>query len=193
MHRTLPLVALALVAIAPAVAAQRAPAQRASAGAPMPLEIGFDGAVIIGTGGTNNEVEVGLPRSVRVGFHVSPAWSIEPSLALSRRSDDDESITQYVVGVGALYHFSPVRTATQFYARPFLNVIGFSEKEQVTATTTVTVSDNVTEFGAGLGVKMPWRDRLAWRAEANVSRLSDQTPSGQTRVGLLLGMSYFTR
>ncbi|MDB4879172.1 MAG: hypothetical protein JWL60_618 [Gemmatimonadetes bacterium] len=189
MRRILSGAALLLLAIAPA-----AEAQRASASAPMPLEFGMDAGLSFGTGGTDNSVEFGLPvPSVRVGFHMSPAWSVEPSLSLFRTSVTGESATVYELGIAALYHFSAVRTAPQLYARPFFNFTGANTTVRTSPTTTVSTSDTGTEFGAGFGAKLPWRDRMAWRLEGNISRLSDNVPSGQTRVGLLAGLSYFTR
>lgn len=190
MRRILSVAALAVLAVSSSASAQRG----APATAPMPLEFGFDAGLSFGTGGTNNETSIDIPiKAVRVGFHFSPTWSIEPSLGYSRQSDTDDSFSQYAIGVGALYHFSPVRTSSQIYARPFVNLLGYSTKTRTSPTTTVTTSDNLNEVGIGLGAKLPWRDRLAFRLEGNVGRLSKNVASGQTRVGILAGMSYFTR
>jgi hypothetical protein len=189
MRRILSVAAVALLAIAPA-----AQAQRGATNAAMPLEFGVDGGLSFGTGGTNNSVDFALPiPAVRVGFHMNPTWSIEPSLSLYNRSVTGGSSTDYQIGVAALYHFSPSRAANQFYARPFLNFIGDRTKTETSPTTTVTTSSNMTEIGAGFGVKMPWRDRMAWRVEGNLSHLSEKVATGDTRVGVLFGLSYFTR
>ncbi|MDB4886564.1 MAG: outer membrane protein beta-barrel domain [Gemmatimonadetes bacterium] len=194
MRRILSIASLAVLALSTTASAQRG---RASSPSPSsgasPVELGLDAGITIGTGGTNNGTSFNFPvQSVRAGFMFTPAWSIEPSLGLSRNSNDNGSLTTYSVGVGALYHFSPVRTASQVYVRPFVNLIGFSSKDIVSSTTTVTTSDNMTELGVGLGVKLPWQDRLAWRLEANLSHLSEKVASGDTRIGLLAGVSYFT-
>lgn len=192
MRRILSFAALSLLAIAPAVQAQRSTAS--SNNGAMPLEFGVDGALSFGTGGTNNSVDFAVPvPAVRVGFHMTPQWSVEPSLTLFRQSVTGSSSTDYALGVAALYHFSPSRTQTQIYARPFLNFIGSSDKTETGTGTTVSTSNSLTEIGAGIGFKMPWRDRMAWRVEGNLSHLSEKVVTGDTRVGVTFGMSYFTR
>lgn len=189
MRRILSVAALALLSLSTAAHAQRG----GTTGGQMPLEFGVDGSLSFGTGGTNNSVEFGLPvPSVRVGFHMSPAWSVEPSISLYRTSVTNSSETAYQIGLAGLYHFSPSRTANQFYARPFLNYVGATDKV-TSGTTTVSTSSSMTEIGAGFGVKMPWRERLMWRVEGNISHLSEKVPSGDTRVGATFGLSYFTR
>jgi hypothetical protein len=194
MRRLLSVASLAVLALSTTASAQRGRASSASSSnGSTPIELGMDAGITIGTGGTNNGTSFDLPvPSIRAGFMVTPSWSIEPSLGLNRQSDDAGSFTNYRVGVGALYHFSPMRTASQVYVRPFVNILGFSSKDIVSSTTTVTTSDHMTELGAGLGVKLPWHDRLAWRLEANLSHLSEKVASGDTRIGLLAGVSYFT-
>lgn len=192
MRRILALATVALVATTSSAQAQRAAA--ASNSGATPIELGFDGGLSFGTGGTNNSTNIDAPlKNLRAGFLVSPTWSVEPSLSLTRASATGTSATEYSIGVGALYHFSPVRTQNQLYVRPFVNYLGFNAKTQVNPTTTVSTSDNLTELGAGVGMKLPWKERLVWRVEAAMSHLSKELPSGNNRVGILFGMSYFTR
>ena len=193
MRRILSVAALAVISLAPVAQAQRS-SSSSNSNAAMPLEFGIDGGLSFGTGGTNNSVDFGLPLpSVRVGFHMNPTWSIEPSLGLYRSSYTNFSQTDYELGIAALYHFSPSRAQSKLYARPFLNFIGSNSKEQLTPTTTQSTSSSMTEIGAGFGVKIPWRDRLSWRAEGNISHLSEKVATGDTRVGVTFGLSYFTR
>lgn len=195
MRRILSVAAIAVLTVASTAHAQRGAASTSSSSnGSMPIELGFDGGLSFGTGGTDNSTEFAFPiRSIRAGFMVSPSWSIEPSLGLSRVSTTNDTFTDYQVGVGALYHFSPSRAQSQLYVRPFVNLVGFNDKTQVSPTTTVSTSDSMTELGAGLGVKIPWRDRLSWRLEGALSHLSKKVSTGDTRVGLLFGMSYYTR
>jgi hypothetical protein len=192
MRRIFSFAALALVAAASSAQAQRSSSSNSSAS--MPIELGFDGGLSFGTGGTNNTTNIDTPlKNLRAGFLINPTWSIEPSFSLTRQSATGASSTEYAIGVGALYHFSTARTANQLYARPFVNYLGFNDKVDTSPTTTVSTSDHLTEMGAGIGMKLPWKERLVWRVEADFSHLSKKLPSGDNRVGMLFGMSYFTR
>jgi hypothetical protein len=75
------------------------------------------------------------------------------------------------------------------YVRPFIGVAG------ITGGGSDDVDDDSgsdAEFsvGTGLGVKIPWRQDLAWRLEANVGYGFDNEAF---RLGLLAGLSFFTR
>ena len=168
---------LALVA-APAAA-------QPAAGEPQPREFGLDAGASIGFGDLEGTA-IQLPaQNFRVGFFRSPTTSIEPYGALNYFSVGDADLTQVSVGTGLLYHFSPDRTRRQAYVRPF------AELDFVSGG-----SDSETQFGlgAGLGVKVPWQDRFAWRFEASLGYAieTDALPGGPT-LGLLAGLSFFTR
>jgi hypothetical protein len=81
--------------------------------------------------------------------------------------------------VGALYHFSPSRAANQFYVRPFIQIAGFSGGG---------ASDSQALFGVGGGLKIPLRDRISSRFEANFAHTD-----GSDMIGLLAGLSFYTR
>jgi hypothetical protein len=197
MRRILSIAALSVLVFSSTAGAQRGTSSSAgSSGMGTAMELGLDGGVSFGTGGTNNSTLFDAPiKNVRVGFLVSPQWSVEPSLSLSRQSQGNQSNTQYAIGVGGLYHFSAVRAQNQIYVRPFVNFLGFRSTVQNPGTpaTTTTTSTTLNELGAGVGVKMPWRDRLAWRLEAGMSHFSKPLDGSNNRIGLLVGVSYFTR
>ena len=93
--------------------------------------------------------------------------------------------TDYSIGAGLLYHFSPSRAANQFYVRPFLGVNGSSGDAG---------SGSTVEFGVGGGLKMPLRDRIASRFEATFAHEGGRNGgAGQDALGLLAGLSFYTR
>jgi len=160
-------------------------AAQPAAGAPQPLELGLDGGITVGLGDLEGTAIQFPAQNFRVGFFRSPTMSIEPYGALNYFTVGDADLTQISVGTGLLFHFSPDRTQSQTYLRPFvgLDFIGGDGD-----------SETQFELGAGLGVKVPWQDRFAWRLEAAVGHAveTDAMPGG-TSIRLLAGLSFFTR
>ena len=175
MRRILSLAALSLLAVSASASAQRS----SSMSSPSP-EIGMDAGVLFGlSDGAGTTVDIPVQR-IRMGFFVSPVLSIEPTFGLSSQSGGGlGTSTVYDLGVGALYHFSPSRSANQFYIRPFIDIIGFSGGGN---------SDSQALFGVGGGLKIPLRDRISTRFEANF-----QHTDGADAIGLLAGLSFYTR
>jgi hypothetical protein len=174
MRRVLSLAALSILALSASASAQRS----SSMASPSP-EIGIDAGISFGLG-TPQITTISIPaQSIRMGFFVSPVLSIEPTLGLTSMSGDLGSATVYNIGVGALYHFAASRAVNQFYVRPFLNIVGVSGDAG---------SDSQAAFGVGGGLKMPLRDRIATRFEANF-----QHTDGSDAIGLLAGLSFYTR
>lgn len=156
-----------------------------------PIELGVDGLIGFYTGSpVGTLTQVALPiQSVRAGFHLTPQITFEPSFGMRRLSASGDSETDYTLGLAGLYHFSTNRTLRQVYVRPFLDVVGRRFSSNGTSN-----SDSYTQFGAGLGAKLPLVDRLAARLEANFASISDDNLGApDARVGLVFGMSYFTR
>ena len=174
MRRVLSLAALSILALSASASAQRS----SSMANPSP-EIGIDAGIAFDLGdfgGTTIQIPA---QHVRMGFFVSPALSIEPVLGLTSFSDDAGTTTLYNLGVGALYHFSNSRAASQFYVRPFINIVGISGEG---------ASDSQAVFGVGGGMKLPLRDRIAARFEANFAHADNNDT-----IGLLAGLSFYTR
>jgi hypothetical protein len=195
MRRILTVAALSVLALSTSAKAQQRGASTSNSGSMgTTLELGLDGGPSFGMGGQNSETLFDMPiQQLRAGFFVAPQWSIEPAVRFTRSSNGGLSETRYAIGAGALYHFSAVRTQNQIYLRPYVNLIGARSTYQLNPTTTATTSTSFTELGGGLGVKMPWKDRLAWRLEANMSHYTKPYFGADNRLGLLVGMSYFTR
>jgi hypothetical protein len=175
MRRLLALTALSIVALSASASAQRS----GSMASPSP-EIGMDAGISFGLGNGGGTV-VDIPaQQIRMGFFVSPALSIEPTFGLHSESGGGTgSVTLYNIGAGALYHFSPSRAANQFYIRPFIQIAGVSGGG---------ISNSQALFGVGGGLKIPLRDRIASRFEANFAHTD-----GSDMIGLLAGLSFYTR
>jgi hypothetical protein len=180
MRRLLSFAALSILTLGASASAQRA----GSMASPSP-EVGMDAGILFRlTSPSVTTLAIPMPL-VRMGFFVSPVLSIEPSLGISSFSGGGLSGTDYTVGVGALYHFSPSRAANQFYVRPFLSINGSSGDAG---------SGSSVAFGVGGGLKIPLRDRIATRLEANFAHDGGRNGGGSSdMLGLLAGLSVYTR
>jgi len=174
MRRFFALFSVAMLALSAPASAQRPSASSVN----LSPELGMDAGVTFGLG-SNSLTVVSIPiQQLRMGFFVSPALSVEPTLALISVSGGGSTLTTYDVGVGLLYHFSPNRAANQFYVRPFANVEG----------TSGAGSSSNTIVGIGGGLKVPLANRIASRFEANIAH-----SNGNNAIGLLAGLSFYTR
>ena len=163
------------------------------------MEFGVDAAATLGLG-SDSYTNIVLPASrARVGFFMTndTRWSLEPAVGLFYSdSEGDDGALGYDLELGALYHFAPPANVTGrlgagaeqavrrsvAYARPFINLSGVTGGEGE--------GDNRLTVGAGLGVKVPWREALAFRYEANLGYDIDNEA---LRLGLTAGLSFFTR
>ena len=181
MRRILSLAALSILTLSASAGAQRSSSYSAS---PSP-EIGMDAGLIFGLS-TPSTTTFQLPlQQIRMGFFLSPVLSIEPTVGFTSFSGGGFSGTDYNIGAGLLYHFSPSRAANQFYVRPFLGINGSSGD---------LGSGSTVAFGVGGGLKMPLRDRIATRFEATFAHQGGQNGGpAQDALGLLAGLSFYTR
>jgi hypothetical protein len=180
MRRLLSLAALTILTLSASASAQRS----GSMTNPSP-EIGMDAGLAFRlTDPTGAVLAIPIP-AVRMGFFVSPVLSIEPTLSIISTSGDAfGSGTTYSLGVGALYHFSPSRAAKQFYVRPFIGIDGASGDAG---------SGSSVTFGVGGGLKVPLRDRIATRFEANFGHNGGSNGGGSSdAISLLAGLSVYT-
>jgi hypothetical protein len=178
MRRTLSLAVTSLLAVA-----FHAGAQRASIN-PSP-ELGVDAGLMFTLDNPKTTLFSVPIQSIRAGFFLSPAISLEPSLRLNTISGGGiPTITDYGIGLGLLYHLSTNRAANQPYIRPFIAFDGQSGGGGP-STSSFTV-------GGGFGVKMPINPRFATRLEANIGHISSSGTS-QNVIGLLAGLSVYTR
>ena len=173
---------LVLCTTAAFLAGSAAHAQRTRAGG---VELGVDAGVAIGLDDPHTTV-VALPiQNFRFGYFASDKIEIEPRFFVnSLHIADAGTITTYSVEMGALFMPSGDRAGNGLYIRPFGGFTGFSASGGT--------SDSNGFLGAGLGLKVPFADRrLATRWEANYAHgFSD---GGTNQIGLLVGLSFFTR
>ena len=176
----------AAVGLALALAASTAGAQLTQP--PNTLELGIDAGLILGLG-DQSSLSFDVPAArARVGFfRPNSRWSIEPAAGLSyNKVEDADGILFYDLEVGALYHFRPptdieaAQRASVAYTRPFINLSGYTGDN----------GDNELSAGAGLGIKVPWRNQLAFRLEGNLGYGFDNEAF---RLGAFAGLSFFTR
>jgi hypothetical protein len=181
MRRVFSLAALSILALSTTASAQRS----GSMSTGLSPEIGMDAGVQFGMSSPSfTVVQIPLQR-VRMGFFISPVMSIEPTFGLTSVSGGGISGTDYTIGAGLLYHFSPNRAANQFYVRPFLGIDGSSGGGS---------SSSTVSFGVGGGIKMPLQDRLSSRFEANFAHAGGQNGgSGSDAISLLAGLSFYLR
>ena len=180
MRRVLSLAALSIL-----VLSAPASAQRSGSMASPSSEFGMDAGMVFGLNSPST-TEIAIPISqIRWGFFLSPVLSIEPWLGLNSFSGGGFSGTSYRLGAGLLYHFAPSRARNQFYVRPFLGVDGQSGDFG---------SGSSAVFGIGGGLKIPLRDRIATRFEADFAHVGGQNGlPDRDAIGLLAGLSFYTR
>ena len=190
----LTLATLLTVPCASATAQGQGPAQTNT------IEFGIDAGATFGLGDISS-VQVTLPAArFRVGFLLpgNSRWSIEPAAFISMtKIESIDLITTYDLELGALYHFqpalrvlgSPPPRQSVVYVRPFIAVDGITGGGS-SDTNNDSSSDSEFSVGTGLGIKIPWRNDLAWRLETNVGYGFDNQAF---RLGLLAGLSFFSR
>jgi hypothetical protein len=120
--------------------------------------------------------------SVRAGFPVSPAISVEPRLSLQYAHSSGNSVTLLDVQLGVLWHVSTDPTRSSVYIRPFFGH---------THAGGSFGSGDASSLGGGVGVKIPQGDRLAIRLEGGYQHSLEDGVSGQ--IFAMLGISFFTR
>lgn len=147
------------------------------------LELGIDGGISVGFENPNITV-VSLPvQAFRVGFFMSDRVSLEPRFNFNSISGGGTSIRTYAFELGALGHPGGYRTGSGLYVRPFVGIQGVGGS---------LGSASDPYVGAGVGLKIPFADRrFATRLETNLGHVFDT--GGSTRLGILFGLSFFTR
>jgi len=171
-----------------------------------PIELGIDAAIARDSEDNSHRTSLVLPISrFRVGFFLTDAVSLEPSVAFSYvkvtsdipGSDNDFSSSgfNYDLDVGLLYHFRTDRTKAQPYVRPFVGIRGFSSDSDSESPVEFEDSGSQVSFGAGLGFKIPLANRIGTRIELGYARASENEPTfpEANRVYLSFGLSFLTR
>ena len=170
-----------------------------------PIELGIDAALVRESTDNLTGTSFQLPISrFRVGFHLSDAISVEPSISfIYGRStfenpvtgeENTSSGTGYELDLGMLYHFRTDRTKAQPYVRPFFGLHGSSNNNDSGFDSSV----NKLAFGGGVGFKFPASNRLGTRLElgfAHETEDDSENGGGPSRDSFYLafGLSFFTR
>ena len=161
----------------------------AAAQAQKPIELGVDGSLAFGLDSPRITTLSVPVQQLRVGFFVTPTVSIEPTGSLDYVHSGNNSGSVLNLGVGALFHLNAAQTEPQPYVRPFLSVYRNSYDTPVGDE-----SNTALALGAGVGVKIPFATRLAWRLEgAYAHRFKGGSIDSFDNLQLLFGLSYFTR
>jgi hypothetical protein len=179
MKKLLVLSAVALALIAPAAQAQRS--SRHDSGA---LELGVDAGLTFGVGSSSGTL-FSLPTQVfRLGYFLSDKLEFEPRFSINSISGGGNTVSTYNLEAGLLLIPDGDRVGKGLYLRPFLGVAGISVPGPG--------DTNSGYIGAGAGLKLPFADhRLATRLEANYEHGFGS--GGSNTIGLLVGLSFFTR
>jgi hypothetical protein len=166
-------------------AAPAAKAQRSSQRGSGPIELGTDGGVLFGLDAPRTTV-VSLPvQSFRVGFLVTDNIALEPRVSINSIHSGGASATSYDFQLGVVYQPAGDRVGKGLYGRPFIGVSGLNVSGG-------GGNNNNGYLGLGLGLKIPFADRrLATRMEANYAH--GFGGGGSNQMGLLIGLSFFTR
>jgi hypothetical protein len=179
MKKLLVLGAVALALIAPA-----AGAQRTSHNGSGPIELGIDAGLTFGIGNSSGTL-FSLPTQVfRLGYFLSDKLEFEPRFSINSISGGGSTVSTYNLEAGLLLIPDGDRVGKDLYLRPFVGVAGISVSGGNSA--------NSGDVGVGVGLKLPFADhRLATRLEANYDH--GFSGGGSNTIGLLAGLSFFTR
>jgi hypothetical protein len=179
MKKLLVLGAVALTLIAPAAGAQRN-SRNGSGG----IELGIDAGLTFGVGNSSGTL-FSLPTQVfRLGYFLSDKLEFEPRFSINSISGGGNTVSTYNLEAGLLLIPDGDRVGKGLYLRPFAGVTGISVSGGNSA--------NSGDVGVGVGLKLPFADRrLATRLEANYDH--GFSGGGSNTIGLLAGLSFFTR
>jgi hypothetical protein len=147
------------------------------------VEIGMDGGFSFGLNSPST-VSFDVPfQNVRAGFVLNKQWSLEPSVSFNYFHVSGGSSTNIALLVGAPYLLNGSTRMHGLYIRPFAGL--------QSASTTGAPSASSFVIGGGVGYRLPWMDRMAWRFEANFGHgFGGGDPS---QLDLTFGTSFFTK
>jgi hypothetical protein len=164
-----------------------------------PIEIGMDAGVSyqINSDLNNlpqpNVLRLGIPvQSVRVGFFVSDAISIEPSVGFDFSDvEDSGSLTLLALRGDVLYYFQS-SGAAEFFVKGG----GVFFWQNVSPDTGDSVSMTQFGLGGGAGVALPIVDQLKLRVGAGYVYMFENEGDGvpaSSNIQGTIGLSFFTR
>jgi len=182
MKRLASLVTLAFVAAAVpgTVSGQTQAAARTTT-----IELGIDAGVATTLGGDYHITTVSIPTSsVRAGFYINDRVSFEPRLSLNSASGGGDRVTTYDAAIGVLLHGHGERVGAGLYVRPFAGIAGYSASGGP--------SETQTYVGGGLGVSIPFAERMATRLELGYQPgFKTNFIDGNNVLAATIGLSFF--
>jgi hypothetical protein len=180
--------ALALLSLAVAAAPVAAQLNRG-------LELGMDAGFFHymysysnGTGPSSSNVLAFPVSEVRLAFPSSGPFEIETAANFGYSSAAGRSQTSVSADGGLLVELSHDPKASQWFLRPALGLDHFSSGGSGTNST----SDRY-RISAGIGNRMPLTDRISARYELRYSYMPKYGNTTSNAIGLLAGISVFTR
>ncbi len=133
---------------------------------------------------SDNVSSVGIPlQNLRIGFFVSDAVSIEPSVALAILSSGGTTLTTFSGAASLLYHLSQDPAQSRMYLRGGAGIAVID-----------LGSNSVNQMGVsgGIGVKAP-AGPLAIRIEGHGGySFENDDLASSIDLGVLFGISFFT-
>ena len=153
------------------------------------VELGIDAGLAFGLDDPTTTVVAFPTQDFRIGIFATDWFELEPRLFLnSVHVSDAGTVTTYGATIGFLIMPAGDRGNLGVYLRPFGGVVGAS----ASVSGSGSASDNNGLVGGGVGFKIPFADRrLATRMEVAYEHQFGDT--GGNQIGLLLGLSFFTR
>jgi hypothetical protein len=154
-----------------------------------PIEIGMDAMLSRQSHktdfGSSSATFFQVPvQQIRVAVPMTPTISLEPSLGYIHASSDGSSSDVFSGELGLLVHFNENRKQPQGFVRP---LIGIDDNALFGAGGTHFTA------GAGLGMKVPATDRIAFRFELRYKHQFESDDVSGNLFGLAAGLSFFTR
>ncbi|HEY9228295.1 MAG TPA: outer membrane beta-barrel protein [Gemmatimonadaceae bacterium] len=149
-------------------------------------EIGFDAGLFrTSFEGSDAATTFEFPvRALRAGFPIGRTAEFEPVLNIARTSSNGATATSYAFDLALVANLTPDRRTAQWFLRPF---IGYQE------TSLDEFVRSRTSFGIGGGVRVGVTDRVSMRYEARYRYFPERRGISGDEIGLLGGISIFTR
>jgi len=123
-------------------------------------------------------------RSIRAAFPIDETYAIEPAAGWVYTSGNGTSASDFNADLGLIMNLTRDPRAWNWFLRPFL---GFQHSSTGSRTL-----DRAT-LGAGIGLRVPATDRISMRYEARYRYLAKNEGTSANVVGLLAGISVYTR
>ena len=184
MRKILTLCGAGLIAFSSSAVGQVSQSGRAGT-----IELGIDGGVAFGLDDPTTTV-VGFPtQDFRIGIFATDWFELEPRLSVySVHVSGAGTVTTWSATMGLLIMPAGDRGNVSVYLHPYGGAVGAS----ASATGVGSGSNTNGLVGGGVGLKIPFADkRLATRTEVFYEHQFGD--SGTNEIGLLLGLSFFTR